>query len=114
MEGNEWLDQVLDCRMATPAMNSPVHADSQSAAPAEPAGRSLGDPLLTGNQCLCRKCQQYFRSVTAFEKHRVGTFRPFARRCLSVEEMRTAGMEQRGPYWISEAYSGPIRREAPA
>jgi hypothetical protein len=75
----------------------------------ERAGRSLSDPLLKGNQCLCRACNQYFRSVTAFEKHRVGTFHPLARRCLTVTEMLAAGMEQRGPYWISEPYSGPQR-----
>lgn len=76
----------------------------------------MSDPLLTGNQCLCGACKQYFRSVTAFEKHRVGTFRPLARRCLDASEMLALGMQLRGSYWISEPYSGPysgpVRRES--
>src|SRR6267154_2598898 len=54
---------------------------------------------LTGNTCLCRACGEYFRSVTAFEKHRIGTFRPLTRRCMTVDEMKATQMEQRGRFW---------------
>lgn len=61
----------------------------------------MTDLALRGNQCLCRACGEYFKSVFAFEKHRTGTFRPLARRCLSEDEMRNKGMLKRGEFWIS-------------
>lgn len=28
---------------------------------------------LTGNRCLCQACGRYFNSVSAFDRHRVGS-----------------------------------------
>lgn len=90
-------------------MNSPLTKPNRRAG--EPGvGGSLPERrgvLLRGKQCQCRGCNQYFRSVTAFEKHRVGTFRPNTRRCLTVAEMQASGMELRGSFWVSEAYEKP-------
>ncbi len=53
--------------------------------------------------CECGACRERFKSVTGFDRHRVGP--GDARRCLSAEEMRAAGMSrnERGQ-WITAAY----------
>lgn len=59
---------------------------------------------LRGNMCHCRSCGEYFNSTGAFDKHRVGTYQPRARRCLDVDEMIGAGMSlnSRGLWITSE------------
>jgi hypothetical protein len=73
-----------------------------------------GDLPLRGNQCLCRACGQYFKSVFAFEKHRTGTFRPMARRCRTEFEMRAVGMALRGAFWISSEwnFNSPVHADS--
>jgi len=54
---------------------------------------------LTGNKCQCTACGKHFRSVAAFDKHRVG--KAEARRCLTEEEMRAWGMAERAGWWVT-------------
>ncbi len=46
----------------------------------------------------CSTCHETFRSGSAFDKHRVGSFqakgKPSTRHCLSVKQMITIGMER--------------------
>ena len=52
------------------------------------------DPRLTGNVCRCAACGEYFQHPNAFEKHRVGTYQPDTRRCLTAAEMDAQGFER--------------------
>lgn len=58
---------------------------------------------LTGRRNQCPTCGEYFKSDAGFYKHRTGTFLPNTRRCMTVEEMRSAGMVKRGDCWVSAA-----------
>jgi hypothetical protein len=51
----------------------------------------------------CSGCRQDFSSVAAFDRHRVGSFDPFDRRCMDETEMLVAGMEvdERGRWRIA-------------
>ncbi len=40
----------------------------------------------------CTACCQAFSSTQAFDLHRVGSFTPLTRRCLSVQEMSARGL----------------------
>lgn len=67
----------------------------------------MGDGLkLTGDRCRCMACGLPFNSTTAFEKHRVGEYRPVLdRRCLSVTEMQELGMSTNtAGFWITRAF----------
>jgi hypothetical protein len=78
---------------------------------------------ISGDQCLCRACGQYFNSTYAFDKHRVGPCRQLsepaseARRCRTEDEMRAAGMALSAKgLWISapmpkEGSSGSVAAE---
>ena len=58
---------------------------------------------LTGNQCLCRGCDAYFKSVAAFDKHRVGSMDN--RRCLDDVEMLSLGMAKNDSgFWVTRAW----------
>lgn len=50
----------------------------------------------------CTACHETFTGTSAGDRHRTGTYAPMARRCLTLDEMRTAGLEQnaRG-HWSS-------------
>jgi len=59
---------------------------------------------LRGDRNQCPTCGLCFNSTYAFDKHRVGTFTPPARRCLLPAEMLALGMEQRSDgFWVSTA-----------
>jgi hypothetical protein len=51
----------------------------------------------------CSGCREDFASVSAFDRHRVGTFEPNDRRCMDDREMLAAGMEvdERGRWRIA-------------
>lgn len=50
------------------------------------------------NYCLCSGCGLYFKSVSAFEAHRVGS--GANRRCLGVTEMSERGFAPNAKgYW---------------
>lgn len=60
---------------------------------------------LTGSRCLCRTCGEYFNSVTAFDRHRVGTWRDRGawRRCLEPSEMVARGWSLNAlGFWVTE------------
>ena len=46
---------------------------------------------LSGDRNQCSGCGLYFNSTSAFDKHRTGRH-GIDRRCMSVEEMKAAGM----------------------
>ena len=49
-------------------------------------------PNLNGGVSQCGACSLVFKSVTAFDEHRAG--KPgVSRRCLTVTELRAAGLE---------------------
>lgn len=57
---------------------------------------------LTGDRCKCPSCGQYFNSTYAFDMHRIGTFQPMRRVCLTVDQMLEEGMAQNAQwFWIS-------------
>lgn len=47
---------------------------------------------LAGDHCQCGGCGEYFNSTFSFDAHRVGTYAPNTRRCLSVPEIKALGM----------------------
>jgi len=67
---------------------------------------------LTGTRNQCGGCREYFNSVTAFEKHRIGKF-GIDRRCMTPDEMTAAKMEiNRDGFWISEPNSNRRSHDA--
>lgn len=57
---------------------------------------------LTGDRNQCPGCGDYFNSVSAFDKHRTGTF-GVSRRCRTVEEMFGAGMARNmSGFWVGK------------
>lgn len=63
---------------------------------------------LTGRRCQCGDCGEYFNSVAAFDRHRVGVGR--ARKCMPPASL---GMvKNRVGYWITAPYAAAARREA--
>lgn len=63
---------------------------------------------LNGKHCQCGGCGLYFRSLAAFDSHRVGPYTN--RNCLGQQQMQDAGMTQdaRG-FWkcSSDGYVWP-------
>jgi hypothetical protein len=61
-------------------------------------------PSLSGNRCRCGACGEVFNSTSAFDHHRTGTYRPLARRCLTIAEMAARGMLRNAQnFWIEKA-----------
>jgi hypothetical protein len=59
---------------------------------------------LTGDHCLCsgspyKGCGEHFNSTFSFDAHRVGTYTPDTRRCLTPQEMRDKGMKLTANGW---------------
>jgi hypothetical protein len=48
-------------------------------------------PILRGDRCECPSCGLCLNSTNAFDRHRVGPFRPLQRRCLSEAELVARG-----------------------
>lgn len=68
---------------------------------------------LTGNRNQCQGCKQYFNSVTAFDKHRVGEH-GVDRRCRTPEEMTALGMLiNHAGFWITEKHDGHMDTRSP-
>lgn len=47
----------------------------------------------------CRGCGLYFSGMTAFDKHRVGSYQPNERRCMNASEMLAAGLVLKNDVW---------------
>jgi len=63
------------------------------------------DRPLSGNRCQCSVCFEYFNSEKAFTRHRVGSYMPMERRCLTVDEMLERGFSKnKADFWITEAF----------
>jgi hypothetical protein len=70
---------------------------------------------LSGNQCRCSHCGEFFTRLRTFERHRIGSFadRGIHRRCLSEFEMYARGWSRnKAGFWIMETMSE--RRARPA
>jgi hypothetical protein len=62
---------------------------------------------LTGDRCVCAACGLKFASTYAHDRHRVGTFKPLNRHCLSVAELRTKGWSPNDlGFWRKPAPAG--------
>lgn len=56
---------------------------------------------LRGDRNQCPTCHEYFNSVMAFDKHRIGNWT--TRRCLKADEMTTKGMlKNRLGFWVTK------------
>ncbi len=67
------------------------------------------DPKLPAdsNFCLCPSCGEYFRSVRAFDTHRIGG------NCRSKAQMKARGMSVNAKgYWITQKYESGIHQPA--
>ena len=52
----------------------------------------------------CPTCDELFKSVSAFDKHRIGTI-GVDRRCMTKDEMLAAGMMQnKHGFWVSKIW----------
>lgn len=47
----------------------------------------------------CTGCGLFFSSVSAFDKHRTGTYQPNTRRCMNASEMLAAGLVLKNDVW---------------
>lgn len=54
---------------------------------------------LRGNHCRCSPCGEYFNSVAAFDKHRIGDHGD--RKCRTTDEMLAAGMAMSNGWWVT-------------
>lgn len=65
---------------------------------------------LTGDRNQCQGCKLYFNSTAAFDKHRTGKH-GVDRRCMTQDEMRASGMDQRADgFWVGSR--NPMHAEA--
>jgi hypothetical protein len=58
---------------------------------------------LTGSRCRCSGCDEYFNSVSIFDRHRIGNWETEGsnRRCLTVLEMLSRGWRLNArSFWI--------------
>ena len=51
--------------------------------------------------CQCRICDEEFKSDYGFNKHRVGTYIPFKRKCLTRRQMKAKGMIIKEGKWVT-------------
>ena len=59
--------------------------------------------VLKGDHNQCPSCLEYFNSTGALDKHRVGSFEPPERRCLTIPEMLEKGMVvNKAGFWVKE------------
>jgi hypothetical protein len=68
---------------------------------------------LTATRCQCSGCGEYFNSLRAFDRHRIGGFANsgLQRRCLTSLEMRLRGYSVNSDgFWITETRSGRAAR----
>lgn len=73
--------------------------------------QTLPAPILAGNRCLCRACNEFFNSPSVFDAHRVGPHGA-GRSCLTAEEMQAKGWSRNAAgFWIrAELDAGAIRK----
>jgi hypothetical protein len=58
--------------------------------------------LLSGERNQCQSCKEYFNSVRAFERHRMGTY-GVDRRCRTPEELLALGCSlNKDGFWITK------------
>ena len=61
--------------------------------------------LLTGDRNQCQGCKEYFNSIKAFERHRIGEF-GVDRRCRTPDEMIERGYSKnKHGFWITQKMS---------
>ncbi len=70
---------------------------------------------VSNSRCQCGGCDEYFNSLAAFDKHRVGSF-GVDRRCRTAHEMKAAGMDRNtAGYWVTAPSTGGFwgKQDAP-
>ena len=61
--------------------------------------------LLSGDRNQCQGCKEYFNSIKAFERHRIGEF-GVDRRCRTPDEMIARGYSKnKYGFWITQKMS---------
>ena len=61
--------------------------------------------LLTGDRNQCQGCKEYFNSIKAFERHRIGEYGA-DRRCRTPDEMMARGYSKnKYGFWITQKMS---------
>jgi len=64
-------------------------------------GNGIPRRKLRGDRNQCAACEEYFNSTHAFTKHRVGSFEPDTRRCLTVAEMEAKTFSKtQDDFWL--------------
>ena len=58
------------------------------------AKRTPAGVTLRGQRNCCPNCGELFYRISGFTKHRVGSFSPDTRRCMTVPEMQKGGFQQ--------------------
>jgi len=65
------------------------------------AGNGIPRRKLRGDRNQCAACEEYFNSTHAFTKHRVGSFEPDTRRCLTAAEMEAMKFgKTKDDFWL--------------
>lgn len=80
-----------------------VRPDSDNALSAMQRGEFV---KLTGNRCRCMACLEYFNSISAFDRHRVGNWEGSGmnRRCRGVSEMiEREWQKNKTGFWVEKA-----------
>lgn len=85
--------------------NDPTTSGTATQQSIEPEGIFMSREKLTGNQCQCTGCGEYFARVSTFDKHRTGQYEG-GRRCLSIAEMHGKG-------WSLNAHGFWVRAPRP-
>lgn len=52
---------------------------------------------------VCAACGTVFTDVESFDAHRVGSYEPNTRHCLSQEEMQARSFQRHGAWWTLPA-----------
>ena len=61
-------------------MPCPPYYDGRHATTGEPV-------LIAGSRCFCDTCHLVFSGESAFDRHRIGRYEPYQRRCLTIPQM---------------------------
>ena len=64
-------------------------------------GKGIPRRKLSGNRNQCAACEEYFNSNHAFDRHRIGSFEPDTRRCLTAAEMEAMKFgKTKDDFWL--------------
>jgi hypothetical protein len=74
--------------------------------------KSITKRKLRGDRNCCPSCSQYFNSITAFDQHRIGSFKA-GRRCLSISDMESQNFgKTKDGFWLCPVLAEDRKRLA--